>query len=355
MHRVMIEPAGYSECGEAVDKAFSLFPLDIKNKKVLVKPNALRASEAGQGIVTHPAVVAAVVEKLEELEPKEIVVGDNPGMMSYGSNERTFRETGLMEAARGHYVNIGADAVEVEFNPAFLDKVTISRAILDADVVISVPKFKTHGLTVISGAVKNSYGYLPGALKANLHRLTGDAARFSDMLVDIYRLRVPDLFIVDGVVAMEGNGPASTDLRDVGQILASDNGLAMDATIARLMGVEPGNLPFLRIARERGLGDFEEDSIEIIGDLSPVLDYKLPPSARGSSNAPTGGGAFFEGRVRLRPKSDPDQCTGCEVCIDQCPVSALAMIDDLPQVDGEGCIACFCCQEMCPEQAIRLG
>ncbi|MBW2623992.1 MAG: DUF362 domain-containing protein [Deltaproteobacteria bacterium] len=354
MHRVMIEPAGYDECREAVDKAFNLFPLEIKNKKVLVKPNALRASEAEQGIVTHPAVVKAVVEKLEDLEAKEIVVGDNPGMMSYGSNEKTFKQTGLMDAAGDHYVNIGADAVEVEFNPMYLEKVSVSRAVLEADVVISVPKFKTHGLTVISGAVKNSYGFLPGALKANLHRLTGSRARFSDMLVDVYCLRVPDLVIVDGVVGMEGNGPASTELRDVGRILASDNGIAMDATIARIMGMDPARLLFLQIAKERGLGDFEEDAIEIIGDLSPVPDYKLPPSAHGSADAPTGGGAFFEGRMRLRPKSDSDTCTGCEICIDQCPVSALSMIDGLPLVNVELCIACFCCQEMCPEQAITL-
>jgi len=174
------------------------------------------------------------------------------------------------------------------------------------------------------------------------------------MLVDVFQLRVPDLFIVDAVVGMEGNGPASPDLRDIGLILASDNGVALDAVIATLMGCDPGLLRFLEKANEAGLGDYDLNHIEILGELEPLLDFKIPP---------LGGEAIMDNeamqgmilhRTLLRPQADPELCTACGTCIDQCPVSALSMDEDIPKVDADTCITCFCCQEMCPEKAIAL-
>ncbi len=355
MNKVMIHPGNYDNCREAIDRAFELFPVTVKSKKVLVKPNALRASDPEQCIITHPAVVRAVVEKLEELDPKEIIVGDNPGMMSYGANEKTFRQGGLMEAAKGHYQNIGTDVLEVDFPSELIDRVSISSAVLEADVVISLPKFKTHGLTIITGVIKNSFGFIPGAQKANLHRIAGNAFCFSQLIVDVFRLRVPDLCIVDAVVGMEGNGPASKELREIGCILASDNGVALDATIARMMTLEPRVVPFLERAKQLGLGDYDLSSIEILGDLAPIPDFKVPPIVGKTAEVIALQGEFFSSRIHLRPKTDKDLCTACGTCIDQCPVTALSMKNDLPVVDVEGCIACFCCQEMCPEMAIKLS
>jgi len=354
MHKVMISRANYRNCRDAVERAFHLFPLQVKSKKVLVKPNVLRVSEADQGIVTHPDVVKAVVEKLEELGPAEIVVGDNPGVMSYGANEEAFRKTGLMEASMGHYRNIGSEACELSFPAEFTDRVMVSRAVLDADVLISVPKFKTHGLTVITGGIKNSYGFLPGAQKANLHRIAGDAWRFNQLLLEVFCLRIPDLFIVDAVVGMEGNGPASPDLREIGLILASDNGVALDATIARLMGLEPRLLPLLQMAAKRGLGDYEESSIEILGELVPIPGFKVPPVLEGAKAVSDAVAEHMYSRIRMRPKADRTICTGCESCVAQCPVSALTMSGGVPVVDPHRCIACFCCQEICPVMAMRL-
>jgi len=193
MSQVLICPATYANVRMAVDRAFELFPLKLAGKKVLVKPNVLRTSEAGEGIVTHPAVLRAVVEKLETLAPASIVVGDNPGLFSYGANEESFKKTGLLEAAKGYYRNIGEDACPMVFNPDFLPTVSVSRMVLEAEVIISLPKFKTHGLTVITGAIKNSYGILPGAQKAKLHQAAGSPTRFHEAVVEVFRLRVPDL------------------------------------------------------------------------------------------------------------------------------------------------------------------
>jgi uncharacterized protein (DUF362 family)/Pyruvate/2-oxoacid:ferredoxin oxidoreductase delta subunit len=354
MSKVMIHPATYQNVRQAVDRAFELFPLKLKAKKIFIKPNVLRAGKAEEGITTHPAVLRAVVEKVETLQPAAIVVGDNPGAFSYGANEESFEKTGLMEAAGPYYQNIGSDSKGVDFNPDFMPTVNLSRIVLEADIIISLPKFKTHGLTTLSGAIKNSYGFLPGAQKARLHKAAGNPRRFHEMLVDVFRLRVPDLFIVDAVVGMEGNGPASPDLRDIGLILASDNAVAMDGVIAVMMGIEPDQLRFLQKAREAGLGDYDPSTIEIIGEMKKLPDFKLPP---------LGGEASFSNKplqdrlqqlTLLLPQADPELCTGCGTCVDQCAAMALTMNDDLPQVDADSCITCFCCQEMCPEKAMTL-
>ena len=354
MHHVMIHPATYGTARTAVDRAFDLFPQKLENKKILIKPNVLRASAATEGIVTHPAVLAAVGEKVETLKPASIVVGDNPGLFSYGANEGAFEQTGLMAAARGHYRNIGLDAVTVPFNADFIERLNLSRAIVEADVVISLPKFKTHGLTVMTGAIKNSYGFLPGAQKARLHKIAGNPVRFHDLIVDVFRLRVPDLFIVDAVVGMEGNGPASPELREIGLILASDNGVALDAIMARMMGLDPGRLRFLQNAADSGSGSWSMADIRIDGSLEKIEDFKIPPLGGEAIQDNAVIQQMLQSKILLSPQPDPDLCTACGACVEQCPAQALSLPNDLPQVDLRSCVTCFCCQEICPEKAMVL-
>lgn len=354
MNKVMIHPATYDTLKPAVEKAFELFPLVLKDRKVLLKPNVLRATAAEEGVVTHPALLRAVVEKVESMGPATLVVGDNPGIFGYGANEACFRQTGLMDAAGKYYRNIGNDAVRLAFNPDFLPELSISQAAMDADVIISLPKFKTHGLTVITGAIKNSYGLIPGAQKAVLHKAAGNPERFHQAVVEVFRLRVPDLFIMDAVVGMEGNGPASPDLRDIGLVLASDNAVAMDAVVAYMMGCEPAQLPFLQWARKLGLGDYDLEQIGIEGRLSRIPDFKLPPLGGSAIAGNTSVQDFLHSRTLLRPKADPELCTGCGTCVAQCPVGALSMKGGLPEAADDTCIVCFCCQEICPEKAITL-
>ena len=355
MTSVLIHPATYDTVRPAVDRAFEIFPVNLSGKKVLIKPNALRSSAADEAIVTHPSVLRAVVEKVETLNPAAIVVGDNPGVASYGANEECFEKTGLMAAAKGYYRNIGNDPVSVDFNPAYLSSVSVSKVIMEADIIISLPRFKTHGLTVLSGALKNSYGFLCGAQKALLHKMAGSPARFQEVVVDVFKIRVPDLFILDAVVGMEGNGPSSPDLRGIGLILAADNAVAMDSVIATMMGCDPSCLRFLQKAKEDGLGDYDLDKINIIGKLEEIPDFKLPPLGGEAITENPTIQQMLASKTNFRPKVDQRLCTGCGTCVDQCPVSALTMIGEFPEVDADTCITCFCCQELCPEKAIQLG
>jgi len=355
MNKVLIQKASYENVKPAIDKIFDIFSIDLKGKKVFIKPNVLRASDPNEGIVTNPAVLRALVEKVETLKPASIIVGDNPGVMCYGDNENTFKRTGLYEAAKGYYRNIGDDSVAIKFNREFLDEITVSKVTFDADVIISVPKFKTHGLTIITGAIKNSYGLLPGGIKARLHQAAGSPERFHKLIVDIFMIRIPDLFIVDAIVGMEGNGPVSPDLRNIGLILASDNGVAMDAVISYMMGIEPDSIPFIKRAFEKRLGDYDLNKIEIIGKLSPLHDFKLPPLSGEFHLKNRTMVEFIERRTRQRPNVDKMLCTGCGICSKQCPASAITIKGEFPDVNIEKCIVCFCCQEACPKKAITLS
>jgi uncharacterized protein (DUF362 family)/Pyruvate/2-oxoacid:ferredoxin oxidoreductase delta subunit len=299
--------------------------------------------------------VRAVVEQVEARGPASIVVGDNPGLYNYGANESGFASTGLRDAARGHYRNIGLESVKVAFPERFMPALSLSRAVVEADCIISLPKFKTHGLTVLTGAIKNSYGFLPGAQKAMLHKAAGSPERFHELVVEVFRLRVPDLFIVDAVVGMEGNGPASPDLREIGCVIAGDNAVAVDAVIATMMGCDPGRLGFLRHARAAGLGEYDLAALSIIGDVKPIPGFRLPPLGGEAVAGNPGLQSALHQRAVVRPHADPAHCTGCGLCVEQCPVSALTLVDRLPRVDAAACIACFCCQELCPEKAMRLS
>jgi ferredoxin len=153
---------------------------------------------------------------------------------------------------------------------------------------------------------------------------------------------------------MEGNGPACPDLRDIGLVLASDNGVAVDAVMATMMGCEQGRLRFLQKAKDAGLGDYDLGTVELIGELRRLPDFRLPPLGGEAIFQNEAMQTFLQSRTILRPQADPELCTDCGTCIDQCPVSALSMDGHLPRVDADTCITCFCCQEICPEKAMTL-
>ena len=349
-HTVMLRQATYATCRTAVDSAFKCFPLRLTDKKVLIKPNALRRAAPEEAVTTHPAVLKAVVDRVLEDKPSELWVGDNPGVTGYGCNEDCFRAAGLMEVAGEYYVNISNRSTAISFAPAAEGNILVSSAVLEADIVISVPKFKTHGLTVLTGAIKNSYGILPGGLKGRMHKQAGNPETFLHMILEVFKLRVPDLFIMDAIVGMQGNGPACKDLRHIGLIMASDNAVAMDAVMAAMMELDPNDVPILALAAAQGLGSLEKGDIRIDGECKPLHGFMLPAMSEHGSV----GSAFMDKVLSASPAINGDLCIGCGECVEICPGKALIMEGELPRVDLDKCIRCYCCQELCPQKSILL-
>lgn len=349
MSTVAIIEASYENCHEAIERIFHLFPLDLEGKKVVIKPNVLRSATPEEGITTHPAVLKAIVNEVVKRHPASLIVGDNPGVFSYGMNEKAFEKTGLMEAAGIYYRNLGAETVSMEIDSPYIERALVSRAILDADVYISVPKFKTHGLTGFSCAIKNNFGLLAGALKAQTHKKDGSPFNFAEAMVEVFGIRIPDLVIVDGVLAMEGNGPASKDLINLGKIMAGDDSVALDTVVAYMMGFP--DLPrTIELAAARGYGISELSKINIVGDLEVIPGFKLPQM---DSGVRTNTMKIMDSITAVRPWVDKESCNLCGTCIQHCPNGALTM-DEYPVVSSELCITCFCCQELCPQKAIEL-
>lgn len=354
MSRVLITDATYASMKDAVDRVFTAFPLPVLGKRVLLKPNVLRRSEPEAGVTTHPALVRAVIAKLKALGAAQVLVGDNPGGGGHAAgNEAAFRATGLYEASGEHYINLGASSVRVATRSQLMPTLMVSRAVLEAELLISLPKFKTHGLTGLSGAVKNSFGFLPGGQKGQAHVLAGTPYRFAELLVDIYAVRPPDLVIVDGVLAMQGNGPAAPDLYYLGKLVAGQDGVAVDRVISQMMGIAPDLVRTVTYAAERELGEGDLTRIQVEGDLKPIAGFALPSRFSAPDPAQLHTRVGWDPRPPL-PSFDAGKCNGCMTCVVECPAQALTFTG-VPQVSAELCVSCFCCQELCLTGAVQLG
>jgi len=350
---VLVCDAEYARMEEVVEKILESFPFPWKGNRVVIKPNILGPAPPAKGITTHPELIRAVVQCLKKREAF-CRVGDNPGLHGYAANERCARISGIFEAANGCFVNFAKETVQVAVQSRFIKKLVISQPILDADLVINVPKFKTHLQTKITGAVKNMFGILVGAEKARVHLSAARPEDFSEALVDIYQIRIPDLTIMDAVVGMEGNGPSSPDLRPIGKILASKNGVAVDGLMAAMMGLSPNKIDSLRIAFQRGLGEVDPAKIEIQGTWARLKKFKMPLTfvSKGWVGAAVNK-LIYRPLVKPRLHVRPDRCTQCGVCVQQCPAQALTMAA-VPLLNVQKCISCYCCYELCSNQAWEL-
>ena len=362
MSKVLALDATYEDCARAIAEVFEAFPLDVKGKRVVVKVNALKAGDPDTtAYVTDYRVLRAVLDSLEARRPREIVVGDSVGTESYGNSGHVFEATRLREAAGVHYKNFGSDVVLVPFERPFKRTGAVCRDVLEADVYISVPKMKTHGLTLMSGAVKNNFGLLAGAQKSLYHFYSVKPEMFAEILVELYRLRPPDLVIMDAVVAMEGYGPSSSETRRVNKILASDDGVALDTVQAKIIGFDVDEIPYLRLARELGLGDTDLGSIDIVGEAETIQEYHRPEPSELSYSYRAGIGTgktnidFYRSRVSYRPTIVADECPdGCTACTDACPSGALKRDAGHFSVDIFACRVCSACKEACEAGALTL-
>lgn len=354
MSKVLIlDCKDYNDVDKEICKVFEEFPNQWKGKKILLKPNMLNSRPPERGNTTHPSIIRSAVKWLTSAGA-QVIVGDNSGSMGPTNNEICAEKTGIAEASMGCFINISQDPVTVETTSRFTKQFIISKAIIDVDMVISLPKFKTHSLTLITGAIKNSFGFLVGGEKQRIHAISGSYKNFAEIIVDVYQIRVPDLVIMDAIIGMEGNGPSSGNLRHIGKIIASNDGVAVDAIMATMMGKKPEKIFMLKVANQRKLGEIDISKMNIIGELSKIKGFKMPSTfichvaGRLVNNRISG--IFFQ----YKPAISKDKCNGCGVCAESCPVNAISMIDNIPVINRKICIRCYCCQELCPSDVIEL-
>jgi uncharacterized protein (DUF362 family)/Pyruvate/2-oxoacid:ferredoxin oxidoreductase delta subunit len=327
--------------------------LDWAGKKVLVKPNLLGPWTPDTAVVTHPSLIRAVREELRA-RGCEVLVGDNPGVRGYGKIGDTAEATGARDASGEDFANISRHPRSVDLKSKYSKSVSVSSEVLDVDLWISLPKFKTHMSTILTGAVKNSYGILVGAEKARLHAAAPRPRDFGELVVDVYSLRPPDLVILDAVVGMEGNGPSAGKPREMGYILASNSGGAIDLAMCHMAGIDPSRLTTHGPAVKRDLAPSSLDEVEVGGGL-PVIDGFRSPSSMARLDPFGLGQRLLFGRIsRPRLQADREKCNACGTCAESCPVEAITM-EKYPVFDRGKCISCYCCHEMCPKAAIKVG
>jgi uncharacterized protein (DUF362 family)/Pyruvate/2-oxoacid:ferredoxin oxidoreductase delta subunit len=327
--------------------------------RVFVKINHLSpASPPERGIVTHPVLAGEVLKLLKNMNC-DVTVGDD----IQSSAADGFAVSGYDKICRlvgVRLVNLKeAGFRKVALEGSRLKSVYISPLCLDADFVINLAKLKTHSLTVFTGAVKNMFGVIPHGLRIKGHRQFGQSDQFSEMLVDIFSRVRPHLTIMDGVVAMEGEGPAAGRCRTTGVVIVGRDGVAVDAVSSAIIGFNPLNIFTTSDADKRGLGQGRLSQIEILGeplDSVRVEDFEHSAVALGllRRKLPSRLFSSIYDHLALTPEVIAGRCTGCLECVGICPAGAAKTREGKAWLDQTVCIHCMCCHEVCRFQAIRV-
>ncbi|TXT46391.1 MAG: iron-sulfur cluster-binding protein [Spirochaetes bacterium] len=352
---------------EAVGKAASIagFP-DIQGKRILVKPNVLNSSSPEKAVTTHPEFLRAVLRFLRLKGAAQIQVGDSPALHNPIAAAKA---TGL------YAVTLEEGAQWVEFTPgtprsapngAKVRSFVLASALEECDLVVNLPKLKTHRLTQYTGGLKNLFGLVPGLNKSGFHLRFPDRDAFGSMLVDLALSIDPCFTFMDAVIAMEGEGPGNGKPYPLGLVLASKDLAALDWVGASCIGYNPNKIPYLREAFERS-GRTTKAALSLrVGPEAPQETksegFELIPYGNSGSSTIGALHPSLKTLARMftvdRPIFRPSICIACGACVRICPAKALEqdkVHKSRIRIDDASCITCFCCHEVCPVGAIAIG
>lgn len=358
----------YEKLSKGLDLLGGIENLISPEEKVLLKLNLVRGAMPMEAVTTHPAIVAALCRILNEKGYADIKAGDSCG---FGNAKAVMHGLELDPVFEKYGVKTCSfdEAAHVDFpEGVHAKKFTLAKDVLDADALISLPKMKTHALEYITGAVKNQYGCVCGINKAKGHTMYPSQESFAKMLVDLDLCIRPRLYILDGVMAMEGNGPTGGDPVPMNLIMISTDPVAIDTIFAKLVYLDINTVPTIVFGDKFGLGTCRDEKIEILSDNGAIsMSEAVSRFGRPSFNVirekhkSKGWMGFVTklNRFKSKPKLDASKCRKCGICVESCPVEGKAISfkngrENPPVYDYKKCIRCFCCQEMCPHKAISV-
>ena len=373
--KVVLLPCGeydeekiYSLLKQGLDLLGGVEVLIPKEAKILLKPNLLKKAEVEKAVITHPVVVGAFARILRENGYEHIVLADSCG---HGTTQAVIRGTGMDTYLEKYHIPAidYSEGVKTAYPQGIQAKEFIlPKELLDQDCVISLSKMKTHALERITGAVKNSYGFVYGFHKAKGHTQYPSADSFARMLIDLNKCVAPKLYVMDGIVAMEGNGPGSGDPVPMNVMLMSTDPVALDSVFSYLIYLKPEMVPTNYHGEKMGLGTWKEEKITLLapdGEISmadAVKRYGNPDFNVDRTEVRKNIWTRMAGTLKIfqkKPYIETDKCVRCGICVQSCPVPGKAVDfrkgkDKPPVYDYRKCIRCFCCQEMCPKKAIKV-
>jgi uncharacterized protein (DUF362 family)/NAD-dependent dihydropyrimidine dehydrogenase PreA subunit len=332
---------------------------DVGGKKVLVKPNILSENDPARCVSTHPVVVEAMIRYLQA-KGATVFVGDSPAVHTGRFRGDKCGIYQVCETTGATWANFLDKPVEKKVNGR---NIRIASITDNVDLIISLPKFKNHELMYFTGAIKNTYGLIPGFTKGLQHGVYRDRNSFGEFLIDLGEVITPDYYLMDAIMGMEGQGPGPKGIPvNIGLIIGSTNPLALDIIACQVAGYKPTLIPTNKTALERKKWLNSEAEIDYDGpELSSIIkkDFvKIPVSANRSSTM-----RFIMGRIKFmrkferRPVFLRTVCTGCQKCIKICPVEAISPSSEDNKhiiLTDNKCIRCFCCAEACQDDAIDV-
>ena len=311
-------------------------------KKVLVKPNLLVPRSPEVAATTHPAVVEAVCSAFIKAGAEVAIIDSTGGPHTKMVLRLLYGKSGIKQAAKqsGAKLSFDTKSRTIDYPEGrILQKIEIVSPVLDADLVITVAKAKTHGFQAMTGCVKNLFGCIPGLGKPKLHRKYPKREDFAAMLVDICQCIKPGFCLLDAVVGMEGAGPAGGDPKKLGAIVGGISPYAVDLAQCHLMGLRIDSVCTLQDAASRNLVSIDPNELAWLGDEKESLRSSFKPATKNKNdNIPT----ILE------------NCIGCGDCARICPMKCIKMSERKAIIKEKACIRCYCCHEFCPAKAISL-
>lgn len=324
--------------------------------KVALKPNLLLPQSPDNCATTHPALIGAAGRLVIEAGGEPFLVESPGGLYNKTVLKNLYKSCGMQDVCDKFNIRLNYDTAVVKKTEDCLGRkrsFTVLKPLAEADFIINISKLKTHGMMVFTGAVKNMFGAIAGVEKATHHMNMPDYNAFADNIIDICETMKPNLNIMDGVMAMEGNGPSAGTPKALNVILASKNPYLVDKAAHDIINLSVEDSYILTRASERGVDlsyDAAGDDLEIFKDT----DFNIPnKKSYGIKKKGILNGKLLA-TFKSKPIVDKNKCIGCEICKNNCPAEVIEMKNRKPDFDYSGCIRCFCCQELCPEHAISI-